>query len=374
MASKILVTGSDGFIGKNIVAKLSEDDNYSIETFSKRDNINKIFECLKKCDAIIHLAGVNRPIDENDFTRVNIGLTETICNAVNEEFSKSGRKINVIHASSTQVNQDNNYGRSKLKAEMALEHLYHKIKNTIFIYRLPGVFGKWCRPNYNSVVATFCYNIARGLKIDVHDVATKLKLVYIDDVVNEMISALKLPENGFIHKEVNPTYHTSLGDLVEKIKSFENCRKNLIIEQVGSGLDRALYSTYISYLPTNRIQYPLKKHSDERGVFVEMLKTKNSGQFSYFKAFPGVTRGGHYHHTKTEKFLVIQGKALFRFRELYSDNTLEIKTSDDIPEVVDTIPGYVHDITNIGNNELIVMLWANENFNHEKPDTFESKV
>jgi UDP-2-acetamido-2,6-beta-L-arabino-hexul-4-ose reductase len=242
------------------------------------------------------------------------------------------------------------------------------------VFRLLGVFGKWCKPNYNSVVATFCHNIARGLPIQVNDPSATVRLVYVDEVVSAFIAALDSPNAGCARGVVHPEYAVTLGELASQIRAFNNCRTTLETERVGTGLVRALYATYVSYLPNERFAYEVPQHTDPRGVFVEMLKTPDCGQFSYFTAHPGVTRGGHYHHTKTEKFLVIKGEALFRFRHLLTNEIVELHMSGVKPEVVDTIPGWVHDITNVGSGEMVVMLWANENFNRERSDTVASKV
>jgi UDP-2-acetamido-2,6-beta-L-arabino-hexul-4-ose reductase len=239
---------------------------------------------------------------------------------------------------------------------------------------LPNVFGKWCRPNYNSAVATFCHNIVNGLPNNVNDPAAPLRLVYVDDVAAAFLSHLGQQSEGLRMAEVEPVYETTVGALAEQLYAFKQSRTDLTTEPVGRGFVRALYSTYISYYKPEQFSYALVKHEDPRGVFVEMLKTRDSGQFSYFTAHPGVTRGGHYHHTKTEKFLVIKGKARFCFRHIESGATHQCLTSGEQPEVVETIPGWSHDITNIGDDEMVVMLWANEVFDRQKPDTVTFKV
>jgi UDP-2-acetamido-2,6-beta-L-arabino-hexul-4-ose reductase len=224
------------------------------------------------------------------------------------------------------------------------------------------------------VVATFCHNIARDLPIQINDPAARLRLVYADDVVSALIAALESPVAGLVQGEVQPEYATTLGELAEQIRAFGDCRATLQIERVGTGFVRALYATYVSYLPSGKFAYEVPQHADSRGIFVEMLKTPDCGQFSYFTAHPGVTRGGHYHHTKTEKFLVMTGQALFRFRHLLTNELVELRTSGEKAQVVDTIPGWVHDITNVGTNEMVVMIWANENFDRQKPDTVASTL
>lgn len=371
---RILITGANGFIGKNLVLRLKELSNVSVITFLRSDNAALLPKILSNVDAVVHLAGENRPADPVAFAQVNSGLTAMLCNAIQQEFQSTGRQVPLLLASSTQVELDSPYGRSKLAAEASVQNLANLTGNPCVIFRLPGVFGKWCKPNYNSVVATFCYNIARDLPITINDPGTRLRLVYVDDVVAALLLALESPPPGCVQANIDPEYTTTLGELADQIRAFSGCRSTLLTERVGTGFVRALYATYVSYLPNDKFTYKLTKNSDPRGVFVEMLKTRDSGQFSYFTAHPGVTRGGHYHHTKTEKFLVIKGEALFRFRNLLTDKLVELRTSGETPQVVDTIPGWTHDITNIGGDELFVMLWANENYDREAPDTVPLKV
>ena len=371
---RILVTGANGFIGKNLVVRLNELSNVSVTTFVRGDDVSHLPQLIAQADAVVHLAGENRPADESAFAQVNAGLTTVLCNAIQHEFRSTGRRVPLVLASSTQSERDNPYGRSKLAAEGSVQALAKETGNPCVIFRLPGVFGKWCRPNYNSVVATFCHNIARDLPIQISDPAASLRLVYVDDVVTALLSALEASASGCVQAKVEPEYTTTLGELANQIRAFGECRTTLMTERVGTGFVRALYATYVSYFPNEKFSYQVAQHADPRGVFVEMLKTPDSGQFSYFIAHPGITRGGHYHHTKTEKFLVIKGEALFRFRHLLSNELVELRTSGSAPQVVDTIPGWTHDITNVGSDEMIVMLWANENFNRQKPDTIASKV
>ena len=269
---------------------------------------------------------------------------------------------------------NNHYAKSKVSAEKVVELLSKETNNPVCIYRLPAVFGKWSKPNYNSVVATFCFNIANNLPIQVNDGMSLLRLVYIDDVVLDFVSKIEQKFNGVLRSVIKPEYSISLDKLAEQIKLFKASRSSLVSELVGEGLLRALYSTYVSYIPPENFVYDLPSYSDERGSFVEILKTKNSGQFSFFRAHQGVTRGGHYHHSKTEKFLVVKGSARFRFRHILTNEIFEIFTSDVKEQVVDTIPGWSHEVTNIGKSEMIVFLWANEIFNEHKPDTIKAKV
>ncbi|MFZ2541940.1 MAG: NAD-dependent epimerase/dehydratase family protein, partial [Gallionella sp.] len=243
----------------------------------------------------------------------------------------------------------------------------------VHIFRLPNVFGKWCKPNYNSVVATFCHNIALDLPIQINDPAASVTLVYVDDVVERFVQLMDgtdavVGADGFA--TIVPQYTVTIGELARQLQAFKDSRSTQVIERVGTGLVRTLYATYVSYLPVESFAYTVPQYADQRGVFVEMLKTYDSGQFSYFTAHPGITRGGHYHHTKTEKFLVIKGRACFKFRQMQTGQEHELVTIGDKPEIVETIPGWTHDITNIGNDEMIVMLWASEIFDRARPDTF----
>jgi UDP-2-acetamido-2,6-beta-L-arabino-hexul-4-ose reductase len=375
---RVLVTGANGFIGKNLVVRQRELPRFSVTEFVRGDDVATLPQLLSQADVVVHLAGENRPADPSAFAKVNTGLTVAICQAIAAQLASGGRRVPLVLASSTQAEHDNPYGQSKLAAEQAVQALARDAGNPAVVFRLPGVFGKWCKPNYNSVVATFCHNIARGLPIQINDPAASLQLVYVDDVVDSLVAgvdALLLPDAvGVSQGVVNPLYQTTLGELAAQIEAFGDCRTSLMSERVGVGLVRALYATYVSYLPNDRFAYEVQQHADPRGVFVEMLKTPDSGQFSYFTAHPGITRGGHYHHTKTEKFLVIKGTGLFRFRHLLTDERFELTTSGDEPQVVDTIPGWVHDITNVGNDELVVMLWANEVFDRANPDTVAAPI
>lgn len=371
---RVLITGANGFIGKNLVVRLRELPYLSLLTFLRNDDLGLLNKLVGKADAVIHLAGENRPKDENLFNQVNKGLTKSLCDAIYHEKTINDRHVPLVFASSIQAEFDNSYGRSKLAAEEIIQALANITGNSCNVFRLPGVFGKWCKPNYNSVVATFCHNIACDFPVQINNAETNLRLVYIDDVVNALLNSLDEPALGFIQTVVNPEYLITLGDLAAQIRAFGDCRSTLMIERTGSGLIRALYATYLSYLPKDQFSYKIPQYVDPRGVFVEMLKTQDSGQISYFTCYPGVIRGEHYHHTKNEKFLVIKGKALFRFRHLLTDELLELHTSGYKPQVVVTIPGWAHDITNIGNDEMVVMLWANEIYDRANPDTIKSKV
>lgn len=366
---KVLVTGANGFIGKNLMVHLRQRGDIEVLAFVRGDTLASLAEKAAQADFIFHLAGVNRPQNDAEFAEGNTDLTRNLCDIVRA----GGRPTPIVYTSSSQARRDNPYGLSKRGAEQALHALNADGVAPAYIYRLPNVFGKWCRPNYNSAVATFSHNIAHGLPIQVNDPAAQLQLVYVDDVVADFLRLLDTrPAPG--EQAVAPVHDITVGALAEQLQAFRDSRASLVTEAVGTGLVRALYSTYISYFTPDQFAYPLIRHADPRGVFVEMLKTRDAGQFSYFTAHPGITRGGHYHHTKTEKFLVIKGRARFGFRHIDSGETHTLLTDGDTPQVVETIPGWSHDITNIGDDDMIVMLWANEIFDREHPDTITYKV
>lgn len=366
----VLVTGSNGFIAKNLIQFLSEQSDINVLTYNRDSTADDLERAVLAADWIVHLAGVNRPLDEQEFIDGNVSLTQRIAGIL-----KQANKVTpIILSSSIQAERDNAYGQSKLGGEQVLLELQKLQGNPIYICRLANVFGKWSRPNYNSAVATFCYNVANDLPIQINDPNAVIRLVHIDDVVETFWRMLKgsfIPERHFV---ITPEYQISVGDLADTLHGFKASRDSLITASVGTGLTRALYSTYLSFLRPSQFDYTVPKHGDERGVFVEMLKTPDAGQFSYFTAHPGITRGGHYHHTKTEKFLVISGKALFKFKHVITGEYYELATCGEEARIVETVPGWTHDITNIGDKEMIVMLWANEIFDREKPDTYAMPI
>jgi UDP-2-acetamido-2,6-beta-L-arabino-hexul-4-ose reductase len=370
---RVLVTGADGFIGRNLRQHLAERKGIETVSFTRRDRPQDLHSLVGTADAVVHLAGVNRPNDVAEFAEVNTGLTRALCDALHAAAAVGKRPL-VIHSSSTQVERRNAYGESKRLAEEALAELARSTRLPVRNFRLPNVFGKWAKPNYNSAIATFCYNIARGLPIAVHDPSVQLQLVYIDDFVQRICRMLEGDIGHEFMCRVEPQYTATVGELAEEIRGFDRDRQTLRVGNVGVGLQRALYATYVSYLPASFFSYSLPVHGDPRGIFVEMLKTPAAGQFSFFTTRPGVTRGGHYHHTKSEKFLVLHGRARFRFKHLLTGEIHTIETCGSKPEVVDTIPGWSHDITNIGDEEMFVILWANEVFDLQNPDTYPSPL
>lgn len=363
---KILITGGRGFLGSNLAAQLEVREEFEVRSYRHDAGPGALRDAVAEADAICHLAGVNRPPDDSEFGRVNTGFTRMLCDTVRD----TGRLVPILFTSSVHVERGNAYGLSKLAAEDLLLKYAEETGAAVHIFRLPHVIGKWCRPNYNSVVATFCHNIARDLPIEVTDPACQLKIVYIDDLVATFARIMLAGDASEPYHEVEPSYRISVAELAERLRGFRDGRDSLVAPQAGCGLTRALYATYLSYLPKDQFAYQVSEHTDARGTFVEMLKTSDSGQFSFFTAHPGVTRGGHFHHTKTEKFLVVRGRALFRFRHILSGERHDLRISGDVPTIVDTIPGWAHDITNVGDDELVVMLWANEVFDRGKPDTY----
>lgn len=367
---RVLVTGANGFIGKNLLVHLARLPEVEVLPVVRESTPADLLAAASRADHVFHLAGVNRPKDPAEFAAGNADFTRALCDALRA----TGRPIPVTFASSIQAGRDSPYGRSKREGEDALRRYQAESRSRVALYRLPNVFGKWCRPNYNSAVATFCHNLTRGLPIVVPDPSAALSLAYIDDVIASFIEGLDDKQAGVVCPEVTPVYATTVGEVAALIRTFRQGRDSLVVEAVGTGLTRALYSTYVSYLPPGEFSYTVPKHGDARGDFVEMLKTRDSGQMSYFTAHPGVTRGGHYHHSKTEKFLVLKGRAQFGFRHIGTGERFEIQTSGDVPCIVETVPGWSHDITNVGNEEMIVMLWANEIFDRDHPDTYAHPV
>jgi UDP-2-acetamido-2,6-beta-L-arabino-hexul-4-ose reductase len=370
----ILITGSNGFIGKNLTTRLIETNDFNLSHFNRDDDIDELSQLVANTDIVIHLAGENRPPSEENFQQVNVGLTRQICTLIQDEFLSNSRSVGLIFSSSIHALSATPYGKSKREAELLIEELHATTHNLCCVYRLPGVFGKWSKPNYNSVVSTFCHNVANDLPVDVQQPEKVLPLVYIDDVIDDILDVISRCTSGYHERKVEPQYEVSLGQIYKLLCKCRDVRKTNTIGTVGIGFERALYSTYLSYLSPSQFTYDLTNHSDDRGSFVEMLRTQNSGQISFFTAGPGVTRGKHYHHTKTEKFLVVKGTARFNFRNLTDNQTVQFNVDETELKVVDTIPGWVHDITNVGDDDLIVLLWANEVFDHSRPDTIYAEI
>ena len=369
MKRRVLITGADGFIGKNLTVRMIEE-GYEILKFTRSDSGHDLERILKSVDVVFHLAGENRPSDFSQFEKVNVELTASLCKLA----KMLPKPIPIIFTSSIQANVDNPYGISKLKAEGILKGYANDTGANVSVLRLPGVFGKWCKPDYNSVVATFCHKIARDEFIKIDDAKVKLKLVYIDDVVEQIIELNRNKIPGFDVPVISDVYEIEVGELANIIESFHKNRRSLLVESVGSGIMRALYATYLSCLPPSQFSYKIEGTRDNRGVFVEFLKTRDSGQISFLTVNPGKVRGGHYHHSKNEKFLVVCGELLFRFKNIISDETYTIETDGTSLKVVTSVPGWAHDIKNVGSTEAIVILWANEVLDRQKQDTIMHKV
>ena len=369
----VLITGSRGFIGKNLRAALARSQEVIIRTFDRDDEPGLLDSHLAEVDFIYHFAGVNRPQDPREFEIGNAGLTRRIVKTL----GRLQRAVPILLTSSCQAEFDNPYGKSKKAAEDILDEYSNRTREPVYIYRLPGVFGKWSKPNYNTVVATFCHNIARGLEIKVSDPAHVIELVYIDDVIRHFTGHVQeLPLSAGIGRccQINTTFKVTLGDLAAKIYSLRDMRTTLRVPDLSDYFMRCLHATYLSFLDTRDFSYPLDLKTDERGSLFELIKSEHFGQIFVSKTFKGITRGNHYHDSKIEKFCVIQGEAVIRFRHVLSDEVIEYHVSGAKIEVVDIPPGYTHHIENLGDNEMIVLFWANQIFNPENPDTYFAEV
>ncbi|MDK0733056.1 NAD-dependent epimerase/dehydratase family protein [Clostridium perfringens] len=368
---KVLITGAKGFIGKNLVSTLEREDKYEIICIDRENSKEELEKGVLNSDFIVHLAGINRPKNEEEFFEGNTGLTEEII----EILKKNNKNTSILITSSIQADLDNAYGQSKKGAEEALIKYMADTKGNVFIFRLPNVFGKWCRPNYNSAIATFCYNIARGEEVWISDPIKEMTLVYIDDVVRNIKDVID-NEKTYIpgYQNVDIEHKATLGEIVDLINSFKESRKSLMIPNMENELTKKLYSTYLSYLPEKDFSYPLKMNVDNRGSFTEFIKSKDRGQVSVNISKPGITKGNHWHDTKNEKFLVVSGEGVIRFRKVDSEEIIEYKVSGEKLEVVDIPVGYTHSIINTGERDMVTIMWVNEIFNPEKPDTIYLEV
>lgn len=367
----VLVTGSNGFIGKNLCQRLLELPEVDLLTFDSWDPISKLAAGVKSADVIFHLAGVNRPENEEEFDRINAGLTTQLCQllSVSEQKDKF-----IIFSSSIQAEGTTPYGLSKKRAEEQLLELQTLGHVSVLIYRLQNVFGKWTKPNYNSVVATFCVNALNNKELRVDDPEAFIELLYVDDLIDEWISEMKAGSCRTGIVSMQKTHGIKVGELASRILRFKVGDEQGQVFDYGEGFDRALYATYLSYKSPSQFIYDIHANEDARGVFAELVKHKAGGQFSLLTALPGVTRGNHYHHTKNEKFVVVVGTARFDFIHLATNETYECVVSGDDLKVVETCPGWAHAITNIGSEKLVVFLWANEIFDSSRPDTYHYKA
>lgn len=371
----ILITGAGGFIGKNLVATLRQQGYGDLLLFEKGDTPATLRRYAQQAAFVYHLAGINRPKDPGEFYAGNAGLTDTLLGFLEDAQNTAP----VLVTSSTQAELDNDYGRSKAQAEEAVFAHGQRAGAPVYVFRLPGVFGKWCRPNYNSVVATFCYNAANGLPLTVRDPDHELPLVYIDDVVRCFIDALDgraaTDRSARPHCLVSPVHTATLGHLAGVIGGFMQGRATREAPLLAPGsLEKKLYSTWLSYLPADKFSYPLPMHCDARGSFTEFLRTPERGQLSVNISKPGVVKGNHWHHSKNEKFLVVSGEAVIRFRQVDSSEVIEYRVSGRRLEVVDIPTGYTHNIENVGETDLVTLMWANEPFDPQAPDTIFLEV
>lgn len=367
----VLVTGAAGFIGKNLVAALKRRDDIRLILFDVNNGSAVLDAGLAEADLIYHLAGVNRPKDESEFVAGNTGLTEQMLARLVE----LGRTPTFVLSSSVQAELDNPYGKSKKAAEDAVLKFNNKNGAPVCVYRFPGVFGKWSRPNYNTVVATFCHNIARGLEIKVNDPDREMELVYIDDVVSAFLRHLDgVLDPARQRYSVRRTFRVTLSELADRIRRLHAIRETLTIPDLGDDLMRCLHATYLSFLPENGFANPVKLNTDNRGWLFELIKSEHFGQIFVSKTLPGITRGNHYHDTKVEKFCVIKGQGLIRFRQIDSDRILEYPVDDRAIKVVDIPPGYTHSIANTGGGEMICLFWANQIFAPGSSDTYFDPV
>ena len=370
---KILVTGAKGFIGRNLIEELKRQ-GHEILTYDIDNTEEQLDEYTKNCEFVYHLAGVNRPENLEDFMSGNFGFTSVLL----ESLKKHGNKAPVMLSSSIQAELDNPYGRSKKAGEELIFQYGRDNGVKVYVYRFPNVFGKWCRPNYNSAVATFCHNIARNLPIQVNEANPTLKLVYIDDVVKELINALNRAASKCAgddkYYKVSEQYQVKLLDIVNMLYTFKESRKDLYVPDMRDPFTKKLYATYLSYLPEDKFSYELTMHCDARGSFTEMLKSQERGQVSVNISKPGITKGNHWHSTKNEKFIVVCGKARISFRKIGSAEVISYDVNGDKIEAVDIPPGYTHSITNTGETDLVTVMWANEPFDPNNPDTYYEEV
>lgn len=370
---KVLVTGAKGFIGKNLISELERREGVCVLPFDIDTPSELLDEYCRECDFVFNLAGVNRPEHVEEFMEGNFGFATTLV----ETLKKYGNTCPVMNSSSIQAALENPYGKSKKAGEDMMFSYGQESGAQVYIYRFPNVFGKWCRPNYNSAVATFCHNIAHNLPIQVNDRSTVMHLVYIDDVVEELLQALDrhphVNADGYCYVPVE--HEITLGEIVNLLYSFRESRSNFMIpDMTENSFEKKLYSTYLSYLPEEEFSYPLVMHEDARGSFTEILKSADRGQVSINISKPGITKGNHWHHTKNEKFVVVSGKALIRFRKYGEDRVIEYHVSGDKLEVVDIPTGYTHSIINEGETDLVTLMWCNECFDPGKPDTIYEPV
>jgi UDP-2-acetamido-2,6-beta-L-arabino-hexul-4-ose reductase len=366
----ILVTGSDGFIAKNLIMHLSHNSKYNILTINKKSSEHELYNKLIISDVVFHLAGVNKEIYPKYTYENNYSFIKKICFFLENNF----KKTKIFYASSTQVKLNNPYGKSKLKAEKILLDYKKNTGAQVFIYRLPNIFGKWSKPHYNSAVATFCHQVCKRRKMIITNPKKKISLLYIDDLIFNFLEAIEFKKNSNSFVKIERVFPITLKNLINIIKSFDNKEKTYLPNNISNSLIKNLYSTYVSFFSKKDFTYKLNKFSDNRGYFSEFLKNLNFGQVSFFSILPKKKRGNHYHHSKIEKFVVISGKVRFNFINILTKKRFSILTDENANLVVNTIPGWAHNIENKGNKVAKILVWANEILDKKKPDTIFYKV
>ena len=367
---KILVTGAKGFIGRNLISVLEHQTNHEILSCDVETDVETLDKYCENAEFVFHLAGINRPDNVDDYVKGNFGFTELLISLLKSH----NNYCPIVLSSSIQAVLDNPYGRSKLMGENTLLEYSNETAARVIIYRFQNVFGKWSRPNYNSVVSTFCHNIANGVEINIHNPLTEIELIYIDDIVKELVKLLSTRNLKTGYYQITPSYNVCIGDLANLLLKFRDSRLDLSLPNLLNGFEKKLYSTYLSFLPTDSFNYKLKMNNDERGSFTEFIRTVEKGQFSINLSKPGVVKGNHWHSSKVEKFLVIKGEGVIRLRKLQTEKIIEYFVNDSQYDVIDIPPGYTHNIENLGKNDMITLMWVNEPYDIDAPDTFFEKV
>lgn len=370
LMKKILVTGARGFIGRNLCLALRRTEDVEVMEIGSENSESDLAQAVAAADAVVHLAGVNRPENEEDFVTGNVSFTQTITDLL----KATGRKVPVVCSSSTQAQRGNAYGESKLSGEKVLQEYSEQTGSDVYIFRLPNIFGKWSRPDYNTVVATFCHNISRGLPVTVNNPDAVITFAYVDDVVTQFIELALNPQGDDGVLQFAPAYDISLGALHDTIVSFKESRTNLKLADFGDPLIKYLYSTYLSFLERDDFSYPADVKTDDRGWLFELIKSETAGQMFVSSTKPGITRGNHYHDTKVEKFCVVKGQGVIRFRHVLEEGSFDYAVSDQAIQIVDIPPGYTHSIENTGDEEMVTLFWANEIFEPERMDTYFENV
>lgn len=362
----VVVTGANGFLGRHVTTLLEARDGVTVGRVTRDTPAAALAAELAKADAVIHLAGINRPQDEREFVTGNVDFTR----AVGDGLREAGRKATLVLSSSSRAAEDTPYGRSKAQAEDLVRAYGEAAGARVAVFRLPNVFGKWSRPNYNSAIATFCHAVARDLPYQVNDRSTRLTLVYGEDVASALIAAATSPAAGDTDPRVTPEYQRTLGEIVDLLVQFRALRTELRLPDFSDSFVQKLYTTYVSFLPADTFAYDLHQYTDERGALAELLKSPWFGQVFVSRTKPGITRGNHFHHTKTEKFVVVEGEAVIRLRAIEGREVIEVPVRGSDFRVVDIPPGYTHSITNVGETDMVTLFWSSEIFDRDRPDTY----